>query len=441
MNGLYYSRGNKDNYNTWATTYGNTGWSYNDVLPYFKKSEANLYQPFTTGNSTTYHNATGPMKVEFMTNVTEQYQIFIDAAVQSGVTYNADFNGADEMGVGPFQFMAADGRRQSTIKAFINPVMNRTNLFVMKNAFATKILFKNKTATGVQIDYNEGTNFTAYASKEVIISAGVVGSPQLLMNSGIGPKDQLKKFNVKLVKDLPVGQGLQDHLNTFIFFTADNVTNPQPTDGLEAIYKMAVDNSGPYVDALAVASFQNTTKGGKYPNYEAIYFVLGKGTSDLLALSTLLGFNQAVLQPVLDVNANTDILGVFFYLIQPESRGSMILNSTSPYVQPAIYPNYFDKQVDLDNAVNAIKQQALLANTKAFQGKNATLYQIPLKDCDKYTYQSDAYWQCYVKIISASGMHHCCTNHMGPATYNGTVVDSNLRVVGIDRLRVIDSSV
>lgn len=441
MNGLYYSRGNKNNYDEWAIKYGNPGWSYDDVLPYFKKSEGNLYQPFTMGDEAIYHNATGPMAVTFLMNITEQYQLFIDAVTQSGVPYNMDHNGASELGIGPIQFMASnDRRRASTIKAFINPIMNRPNLFVMKNGFATKILTNNNAATGVEIDYNQGTQYTAFAAKEVIVPAGVIGSPQLLMNSGIGPKDQLSKFNVKLVKDLPVGQSLQDHVNTFIFFTAENVTDPQPTDGLEAIFNLAAHNSGPYVQTLAIASFQNTTQGAQYPNYEAIYFVLGKGTGDLLALISLLGLNQATLQPVLDINAKTDILGVFFYLLQPESRGCMVLNSTSPFVQPAIYPNYFNKSIDLDNAVKAIKEQALLANTKAFQSKSAKLFQIPLKQCDQYKYQSDDYWKCYVKIISASGMHHVGTNRMGPKNNPKSVVDSTLKVLGIDKLRVIDSS-
>lgn len=124
----------------------------------------------------------------------------------------------------------------------------------------------------------------------------------------------------------------------------------------------------------------------------------------------------------------------------PESRGAAIMNGTSPYNPPAIYPNYFDQKIDLDNVVNAIKEQASFANSRAFKAKSARLIRVPLKKCDEFEYQSDEYWKCYVKIISASGMHERCTNKMGPSSNPTTVVDSELRVHGIPNLRVVDSS-
>lgn len=440
LNGLYYSRGSKYNYDAWEKDVGNSSWSYDAVLPYFLKSESNQYAEFLRGSGAKYHSATGPMKVSFLQNTTSSFQIFIDAAKENKVPSNPDFNAATEMGVGAFQFMAANGRRESTATAFLNPVKHRPNLYVMKNALATKIIINDKkVATGVEISIN-GTTYKATATKEIISSAGVIESPKLLLNSGIGPSADLKKLGIDVKQNLPVGENLFDHINTFIFFKAKNVTPvSRPTDAFDSIYNMAIHNTGSFVQTQAVASFQSTT-GAKVANYEAIYFTFAKGSSDVGSLLALLGLGNETFQSVFEANKEHDILCVFFYYLLPLTRGTLKLKSKSPLDKPIIDMNYFDVEADRVNTVNAIKQQATLENTPTFKKHSAELINLNLKKCDSHKYRSDAYWKCYLGIVSASGMHQAGSCKMGPASSPKSVVDDQLRVIGIKNLRVIDSS-
>lgn len=173
MNGCYYSRGNCDDYDTWNAT-GCEGWSCADVLPYFKKSENNTWGPFLQNDSAQYHGNSGPMKVSYLGDVTPSTQLFFDAAHEKNISTNLDPNGASEYGIAKLQFMAIDGMRQSSVTAFINPVRGRPNLKVWTNAVVTKILINDaNVAYGVIVEYNN-TEYTVYASKEVILSAGVI---------------------------------------------------------------------------------------------------------------------------------------------------------------------------------------------------------------------------------------------------------------------------
>ncbi|XP_055306499.1 glucose dehydrogenase [FAD, quinone]-like [Sitodiplosis mosellana] len=441
LNGLYYSRGNRDNYDTWAAN-GCDGWDYDSVLPYFKKSEHNLWKPFLEGDSAQYHNGSGPMKVSFLGNVTSATQLFIDAAVEKNVNVNLDPNGATQTGIASFQFMGANGRRESTVTAFINPVQNRTNLFVLKNSYVTKVLIDGtNTATGVEFDF-DGDSYTAYASKEVILSAGVIESPKLLMLSGVGPADQLEALDITVKKDLPVGENLQDHVTVLIFAQADGVVETSPTDSLDYTYQWAIHNSGPYAEPLALASFLNTDPTAAYPNHENIYFTFAKDTTDLAALLQVLSLNATAFKAVLDANVEHDILGTFIYYSQPKSRGTLKLNGTNPYNYPIIDPNYFANETDLINFVKATKEQNSYSETQAFQKYNATPVRIPLEACDSdYTYDTDDYWKCYLHQLTSAGMHHVGTCRMGAENDPTAVVDTELRVKGINHLRVVDSSV
>ncbi|XP_055312512.1 glucose dehydrogenase [FAD, quinone]-like isoform X2 [Sitodiplosis mosellana] len=442
MNGMYYSRGDRDNYNKWAAN-GCVGWDYDSVLKYFKKSEHNLHEPFLQGNSSQYHSGSGPMQVSFLGNVTSAYQLFIDAAIERGVPINEDPNGANELGITSLQFMAANGRRESSATAFINPVQNRSNLFVMKESYVTKILIDPaNTATGVNIDYN-GKSYTATASKEVILSAGVIESPKLLMLSGVGPAEELNAHNIPVKQNLPVGKNLQDHVCVLVFTQADGVADEaSATDALDYTYQLAIHKRGPYANQLGIASFLNTEPTVQYPNHENIYITFAKNTSDLAGFIHVVSLNASAFQAVFDANIEHDILATFIFYLQPESHGTIKLNGTNPYNHPIIDPNYFDKQNDLINFAKAVKDQHAYSQTKAFQKYGAKPVRIPLLACDsKYEYNTDDYWQCYIQQLAAAGYHHVGTCKMGAANDATAVVDPELRVKGIDRLRIVDSSV
>lgn len=430
MNGCYYSRGNKKNYDTWAAN-GCDGWSYDEVLPYFKKSENNMYEPFLQNGSAQYHGNSGPMKVSYLGDITPSTQLFVDAAREKNISFNPDPNGASEYGIAKLQFMAFDGRRQSTATAFINPKQGQPNLKIWTDATVTKILINDTTsaAYGVKVNFNNQT-YTAYASKEVILSAGVIEvskieifstftcilswlfyisflsqSPKLLMLSGVGPKAQLEALNITNKKDLPVGENLQDHVTVLLFAKATGVVNTTIYDGLDYIYQWAIHNSGPYPNPLALASFISTDPADKYPNHENIYFTFAKGTTDLAALIQVLSLNPASFAEVFEANEDYDILGTFIYLLQPKSRGTIKLNGTNPYTPPIIDPNYFESDVDLTNCAKAAKEQNSYSNTEAFKKYNATPVQLSLPECGNYTYGELNYWKCYCIEMSSAGMH------------------------------------
>lgn len=439
INAMLYSRGSKSFYDDWAIKYKNPGWSYDDVLPYFKKSE----QMLDTSVDPKYHGFSGPMKVSRIPNFRPRNKMFVDAALELNITMNDDFNGANEIGIGGMHIMAADGRRSSSVASFINPVKDRPNLFVMKHATVTKILINEaKVAYGVKMSYKGESEWIALATKEVIVSAGVLGSPKLLLLSGIGPIQQLTELNIPVKQNLPVGENLMDHLNTFLFFKAKNVTEKEDKNAkLEEVFQLAVYNSGPLTKKLSLAAFLNTKPNQTVPNYETLNRVLSEGTNGLLEKLQLLGFNKTALKPLRDINKNYDVLRMLFYMLTPESLGTVKLRSSNPFDELLVDNNYLATQKDLNMTVDALERQILFANTSAFRAKSAELIRIPMPPCDDFEYPSRAYWECYVRIVSAPGLHQCCTNRMGPASDSNTVVDSQLREHGIHHLRVMDASV
>lgn len=316
LNGMIYSRGNRENYDSWANA-GNIGWDYESVLPYFKKSEGNQYQPFLSGREGNYHNGFGPLKVNFLANITSQYQIVIDAAAEQNILLIQDINADETIGILNTELMADNGRRQSAAKAYLNPVKDRRNLFVMKHSFVNK-------AYGVKLSH-KGKSWKVYASKEVILSAGTFMSPQILMRSGVRPKTELQNHNIFVKKELPVGKHLLDQPSTYLFFKANDIFPPiSPTDSLDNIYNLAFHNSGALVSLSILASFLNTENGAIYPNYETLYFTFPKNSPDFKSFVPVGGFDQSALPEVYEINKNHDIVAMIVILLQPKSSGTVI---------------------------------------------------------------------------------------------------------------------
>lgn len=438
LNAMIYIRGAKQSFDDWEIKYKNPGWSYDHVLPYFKKSEGNLDQSLDPK----YHGFSGPMMVSRSPYIKASEKLFIDAARELNISVNNDFNGATEIGIGRAHVMIGKGVRSEAFNAFISPAKDRPNLFILTYGTVTKVLInESKVADGVQISYKEQSEWTAFASKEVIVSAGAIGSPKLLLNSGIGPKQQLTKLNIPVKQNLPVGKHLLDHLNTFLFFKAENVNEDSNiTDARKGIPQNVAPNSESSTSLSYLASVLNTNPNKHEPNYETLNFAFGKGTPNLYSTLKFLGFNESAMQPVLDINKNHDILGILFYFFTPESTGTVKLNSSNLNDQPFINTNYLATDDDINGIAEAMHQQTLFGNTAAFRAKSAELIHIPLAQCDHLKFPSKDYYKCSIHYLSESGLHQCCTNKMGPASDPTTVVDSELRVHGIPNLRVIDVS-
>lgn len=439
MNLMIYVRGNMRDFDLWAAK-GNKGWSYQSVLPFFKKSEANNFPQFVYGNNGKYHSASGPLNIDFYGS-SPFAKIFIDAAIEGGYSYINDINANEHIGITNLQGTCYQGRRQSTAKAFLVPAKNRTNLRVVKFGLVKEILIDSKNrAYGIKYE-RKGKIVKAHAKKEVILSAGAIMSPVVLMLSGVGPKEHLKKHNIHVKQDSPVGQSLRDHINTQIFFEFD----PTPTDpnaGLDNTYNLAIHNSGALtnVGVSTLSSFINTDKRAKFPNYQTMYFYFTQNSPNLVAYNETQQFIYPIANKLLNVNKNHDIGSILIIMLHPKSTGYVHLNGTSIYDKPIIKPKYFSAKEDYDTMIAAIRQQISHAKSKSFAGKNGKFIKLPIAACDSIEFDTYDYWKCYITYMAATLYHPVSTCKMGPRSDPGAVVDDRLRVRGVDGLRVVDAS-
>lgn len=421
INGMIYVRGNRHDYDRWAQM-GSSGWSYDEVLPAFRRSEAHVQR------RDEYHNGEGELTVCRARGWNTLLDVFNEAGGQAGHPLNDDFNGADQEGFGRYDFTISKGKRCSTAYAFLRPVKNRRNLTIVTRAQTQRIIVENGRAVGVEFRQKNGIR-RVHADREVILSAGVVNSPQILMLSGIGPADELAKFNIRSVQDLPgVGKNLQDHVDCVMAYEC-----PQPV----TLY------SDLRADKLTWSVIQGMLFGKgiatTFP-YEAGAFV--KSRSDLTAPDIQLHF-----MPALEKTANLHFPNPFKKVpveanhgfsirvgpVNPESRGEITLRSDNPMEPPKINANYLQTDFDVRTMIDAIRMTREIINQKAFDRyRGRELAPGPTVDSD-----SDM-----VKWLRANAMttfHPVGTCKMGNDPM--AVVDNRLKVRGIDGLRVADASI
>lgn len=451
INSMEYVRGIPVDYAHWFEL-GNTGWDYESVLQYYKKSEDQQQISFVDYENGRYHSNNGPMKVDFLGPLGDIEQIFIAAANESGIPFIDDINADKHYGYVNMQGTCAQGQRQSTARAFLIPAKNRTNLNVIKHAFVEKVLIdQNNKAYGVKFAIckdgeqcdcgrNIKRKFTARARKEVILSAGVVMSPVLLMQSGVGPAKELKKWNIPLKKNLPgVGNHLLDHVYALLIFKFDPVES-SPTDSLDYLYQFITKKTGPFAQPTQIAAFLSKTNSTTLPDFEIYNYFFPRNSSDFAGLIELMNYTTDIKQRLYDTNANFSIVAVLSDLLHPKSSGSITLNGSCVYNKPNIYPNYFDNRDDIDQLIVAVKQQVSFTSTNAYKSFGGEFVRLPIPECDQLSYQSDDYWRCYIGYMSMSDYHGVGTCKMGPKTDPFAVVDSRLKVYNVDKLRVIDAS-
>lgn len=440
MNLMLYVRGFDRDFNKWQS-YGNNGWSYEDILPFFKKSESNQWDPFVEYGNGRYHSKSGPMKVSFYGGTSDFAKIFHDACVERGIPFIDDINADKHCGFLNLQGTVFAGRRQSTAKAFLIPAKNRTNLHIIKRAFVENILFdKGNRAYGVRFNIS-GKSYVAHANKEVILSAGTVMSPVILMNSGIGPKEHLRKNEIACKADLWVGSNLLDHVHVMLFFEF----NPTPTSltmNLDNIYNFAIHNDGPLTTGGLgqVASFINTTENSSYPDIQTLNLWHTQNSPTLSSYIQSRQFKKEIADTLLVKTKDHNIGGILVVLLQPKSSGEIRLNGTSPYNKPIIDPNYFSDSDDVKTMIRALRQQISFADTASYRKNGGKLIRFPLDECDKFEYQSDDYFECYIKYFAATVYHPVGTCKMGSKSDPSAVVDAQLKVHKVTGLRTIDAS-
>lgn len=416
INAMCYIRGNPLDYDQWAKL-GNTGWSYQDVLPYFKKLEN-----FELGENS-YHHIGGPLNVAAHRYINPLMPIFIEAAQQAGHAFISDFNGETQEGVSYYQVTQVNGQRCSNATAYLHPIEHRRNLNVVTNAQATHILFENKRAIGVRYFKNYHP-VVIYARKEVILSAGAIGSPHLLLLSGVGPSDEIKKHGIPLVHHLPgVGENLQDHLD--IHITCIEKTRYAFSFHFTAIFRLIKNFLSYVLKHQGELTINYTQAGGLFK------------TDPGQAIPNM----QWHFAPSVFTNSGLHVLPLIKYYgytlmtsyLHPKSRGRISLRSADPHTPPLIDPNYLAHEADLDALVTGFKMSRQLLAQPAFSAHFSSELEPGLR------VQTDEQIKEYIRHHAETIYHPVGTCKMG--CDKDAVVDSKLRVHGLTALRVIDASV
>ena len=415
INGAVYIRGHRKDYDSWAKKFGVEGWSYNDVLTAFKKQES------WSGPHNQFHGEDGELTVSDIRSPNKIATSFIAAGVEAGHEHNEDFNGASQDGVGYYHVNQKKGARMSSARAFLRPAKKRSNLSILHSTMVEKIVIEGKRVTGLLVE-RDGEKMFLSSAKEVVISAGAINSPQLLMISGIGDKDHLAEHGIETVVNLPgVGQNLQDHPSVGLSIAdksrASMALNPRsaPKMALAGLQYMFTQNGRFSSNAAEAGGYIRTLPDLEKPDAQLTLVVGMKTSADLIPSEH--GF-------VLHVN-----------VCQAKSRGRVYLKSASHKDKPGIEHGFLKNDEDVQTLVRGLKiGREIIAQPALAEIAGEEL--IPGKQC-----QSDEELSEAVRQNLATVYHPVGTCRMGTADDPNTVVDSRLKVLGIDGLRVADASV
>jgi choline dehydrogenase len=413
INGLLYVRGQPEDFNHWRQL-GNAGWSFDDVLPYFRRAEDQ------ERGADELHGTGGPLAVSDVCEPHPLCEAFIAAAQQAGFARNDDFNGPSQEGAGYFQLTARRGRRWSTAVGYLRPALARRNLAVAKHAMVERILLIDRRAVG--IEYRQGgRTCTAYCRGEVVVAAGAFNSPQLLQLSGLGPAPLLQSFGIGVVADMPgVGADLQDHLQVRMQYrcteplTMNDVINSW-RHRMGAGVRYLVSRKGLLtIGAGYAGGFFRTSPAAASPDVQ-VHFIIFSADKVGAPLHPFSGFIASICQ------------------LRPESRGFVRIKSADPGQPPAIQPRYLSSASDRDTIVAGVK---LL---RAIMGQAAMRRYIAEERAPGPACTSDADLLAFARATGTTVFHPTSTCRMGSDLT--AVVDERLRVRGIDRLRVVDGSI
>ncbi|TMW51699.1 hypothetical protein DOY81_003191 [Sarcophaga bullata] len=449
INFMIYNRGNKRDFDRWAE-FGNEGWSYSDVLPYFLKSENAQLQGL---ENSPYHNHSGPLNVEDVRYRTKFIHAYIKAAQEAGHA-KTDYNGESQMGTSYVQANTLNGRRHSAFRAYIEPIRaHRKNLHIVTLARVTKVLIdpETKTAYGVRVLYRN-TLYTIKARKEVILSAGSFNSPQLLMLSGVGPQDNLQAIGVPIIKDLPVGKLLYDHMCHFgPTFITNTTSQTIFTSRLDAnlVKSYATGDPGTAlssiggVEALTFIKVPGSQEPADMPDVEFINVAGSLASDEGTGLTEGANFKPEIYTKVYKPLADMKQDHFSFLIMQfhPKSVGRLWLHNRNPLEWPRLNPKYFHNSDDVEVILQGIKEAIRITQMPAMQQVGTRLHTLPIPGCEGHIFGSDDYWRCSIRVMSYTLHHQVATCRMGPANDNTTVVNAQLQVHGIERLRVADTSI
>ncbi|XP_050303581.1 glucose dehydrogenase [FAD, quinone]-like isoform X2 [Anthonomus grandis grandis] len=436
FNGMMYMRGTPADYQRWVDA-GNTEWSYDDLLPVFKASEGNRQVGSLVDEK--YHGTKGPFTIQQFNSHPKLAEDILIAANQSGWPVSNDLNGDQFVGFAIAQTNNRDGARLSLAKAFVRPHKNNDNFDVMINSTVTKILIEgdgdNKRAYGVEFVYN-GTTYTVNATKEVILAAGAVQTPQILLLSGIGPKEELDAVNIEQVHNLTgVGKGIKNHVSFSIVGTINETDVVDLNDESLAQYlsKGTGPLSGTGMSQLTARIPSNYTSPDD-PDIQLFF----SGMSNTCAYSGLPGLPTDPEDP-----SALRVLSIACVNLHPKSSGQISLLSNNPLDPPKIVANYFNHSDDIKVVLAGVRIAQKLMQSKIMQEKyNFTLQQYDYGNCSSlYEFDTDDFWECAIRYDTYPENHQSASCKIAPQSNEEACVNQRLQVYGISNLRITDASV
>jgi choline dehydrogenase-like flavoprotein len=413
VNGMVYMRGNPQDYDNWAAN-GCDGWSYRDVLPYFRKSESN--ERFA-GDA---HGADGPLSVSDQRQTLPLTKAWLRACQDSGIPFNADFNSGVQAGCGLYQVTMRNGLRSSAAVAYLKPARRRNNLRILTGKAVTRILVEGHRSVGVE--YRDGNTLkNIRAEREVIIAAGGIGSPHLLLRSGIGPADHLRAVGVPVAHDLPgVGENLHDHVDVFLIYDLAGAHSYDKYKKLHwqasAALQYALFRNGPLTSNIAEGGlcWFGPDKSDPLPDLQ-YHFLCGAGV-------------EAGTETTPSGNGSTLNIGQ----MRPKSRGRMTLRSSDPDTAPILDPRYISEQHDVDCLTEGVRVG------QEIMGNRMLAHYVSAISRPHAALKTRSECEAFVRETAQGALHPCGACKMG--TDGLAVVDPQFRVHGMDGLRVADSS-
>ncbi|XP_039754348.1 glucose dehydrogenase [FAD, quinone]-like [Pararge aegeria] len=444
INAMLYVRGSDYDFQSWFDE-GNPSWSPENVNYYFKKAE-NLQDIKLSTDDIIYdtYGHEGPLVVNsYNTTNEEVIQNVLDSYDYIGIKKVPDINAVRFQGhgvCGKSRVTARNGVRESTYRAYLKKAQNRSNLKIITNAFVTKILVNEEAkAYGVEVDIN-GKRKNVLVKLEVILSGGAINTPQILMLSGIGPKDHLLSKNIPCIVDLPgVGKNLQDHLSIPIPIYVDESEAEDIADQMFDVAKYLYNKTGylAHVFLSDAIAFFSRSKEMKYPEFQSHFAIYRKNTTVRQFIDV---YTDDVLNSLIRHISHKSLFSHNFNVLHPHSRGKIYLNTSNPYDYPIIDANYLGDERDIEDSVDGIKILTKIIDSPYYKSINAFIPRIEIPQCNQYEFLSDLYWRCYVIHMTSTMSHPVGTAKMGPSSAD-SVVDNFLKVHGVRGLRVIDASV
>lgn len=420
---FFYLRGHPCDYDLWVKATGDRSWSWWNLLPYFKKHERLEDREILKSPTSYFHGSEGLVGLTRETR--ESTFKYLEAFKEIGNRINKDQNTDDTIGFGrPLYYIGEDGIRQNSAECFLATAKQRSNLHLMRKTLVRKVLFdKNLNAIGVECSTPDDNIINIYARREIVVAAGTLNTPKVLQLSGIGPKKHLKSLGIPVIHDSPVGKNFQDHVAVMLVHTTEQTDDtPPPANPSE-------------VPAPTFVGISALNESQSCPDYLTLNFIIRNNPSALLQFtSVFFGLNDDVANQIAEAGTGREVVLTVLNMARPKSTGSVMARSSNPEDPPKIYTGFYSNDTDLENTAKYIQQFIKVTRSSYFQSVGGETVHFDLPRCNNLDRDTTEYWKCYILNMMDSTFLYSSTCPMG------TVLDSRLRVKGVKRLRVGDSS-